>query len=182
MRSFIATGITTPELLNLLEELRNIEADAKVVKPENLHMTLKFLGEIPEGKVDEIHKALADCLANFESFEASLKGVGVFPDTKRMRVIWVGFDKNNEKFIEMNDSMEGALERIGFQREGRFHPHLTLARMRSPKGKDKLLDFLKKYEATQFGEARVDKVDLMKSTLTPKGPIYSIVRQVRLRD
>lgn len=181
MRTFIATGISTPDLLDLLEELRSIDADTKVVKPEHLHLTLKFLGEIPEIKVDELQKALTDCLSSFEAFETTLKGVGVFPNKKRMRVIWVGFDKNGKNFIDMNNAVESALEKIGFPREGRFHPHLTLARIRTARGKEKLIDFLEKNEAKEFGAARVEKVEIMKSTLTPKGPIYLSLKQVRLR-
>ncbi|MFQ5815878.1 MAG: RNA 2',3'-cyclic phosphodiesterase [Candidatus Hydrothermarchaeaceae archaeon] len=182
MRSFIAVGITTPEVLNLLEELRKIEADIKVVKPENLHLTLKFLGEITEGRVDEIHKALTDCLSLFRAFDVSLKGVGAFPKPRRMRVIWIGFDKNGERFVEMNDSIGGALESIGFRREGRFHPHLTLARVRTPRGKEELISFIKKHETTPFGGSRIESVELRRSTLTPRGPIYSTLRRVNLRD
>ncbi len=182
MRSFIAAGEATPEVLSLVEGLKGIKADMKTVKPENIHLTLKFLGELSEGKVDEIHRALTDCLSPFSSFEISLRGVGVFPNVKRMRVIWVGFDKNKEKLVEMNHSIEGALEGIGFRRDSRFHPHLTLARVKSPRGKEELISFIETHREISFGESRIESVELMKSTLTPKGPIYSTLRQVKLGD
>jgi len=182
MRSFIATGEPTPAALKLLDELRTVKADLKPVKPENMHLTLKFLGEISEGRVDEISDVLTDCLSSFSAFDVSLKGVGVFPNLKRIRVVWVGYDKNREKLVGMNNSIEGALSKIGFQREHRFHPHLTLARVRSPRKQDELISFVKKYESTPFGEIKIKSVDLMQSTLTPKGPIYSILRSVELSD
>lgn len=182
MRSFIAIGISTPEVLKLLDELRNSSADLKIVKPENLHLTLKFLGDIPEGRTEEIQIAVTKAIAPFKAFDVSLRGVGVFPKIKRMRVIWVGFDKNGERFVEINNSIENSLKRIGFQREGRFHPHLTVARVRSQRGKENLISILRKYEDTSFGESRIESVELMKSILTPRGPIYSVVEQVKLTD
>jgi 2'-5' RNA ligase len=182
MRCFIAVPCATPGVARLLSELEKINADTKIVKPENLHLTLKFLGEVPESKVDEIYSALVDCLSPFRAFDVSLKGIGAFPKLRRVRVIWVGFGKNSERFIEMNESIEKAMEGIGFPRETRFHPHLTLARVRTARGKEELISFIEKYATTPFGDTHIERVELMKSTLTPRGPLYSTLYQVKLAD
>ncbi len=180
MRSFIALKATTPEVLNLLNELKVTNADIKVVKPENIHLTIKFLGEVSENKITAIQESIIESLSSFGPFSVTLKGVGVFPNSKRMRVIWAGFDMNREKVVELNNIVEGALEGFGFRRERRFHPHLTLARVRSPKGNAELKSFVKEYEDTPLGGSRIEGVELMKSNLTPKGPVYSILHQVKL--
>lgn len=181
MRSFIAIDIRNEKVEEILEELRGIETGVKVVRPENLHITLKFLGEVAEGRINDIYSAMEDSFNPFEPFEVLLQGVGVFPSLKYMRVIWAGFKENGERIIEMQHKLDEGLARLNFKTEKRFDPHLTLARVKSPRGKEELQDFVQRHKNTELGTFTVEKVELKKSVLTPKGPMYSTVREYELK-
>lgn len=180
MRSFIAVDIKDEKVEAAVEELTKVKADVKIVEPQNLHLTLKFLGEIPEDVIEKIHAAMQASLKSFQPFEVSLRSIGVFPSLKYMRVVWVGFREGREKLIQMQRSLDANLRELNFKPEQRFDPHLTIGRVKSQRGKEELRNFVLKHEDTDFGSALVDKVELKKSVLTPKGPIYSMVRVVEL--
>ncbi|MEE8402331.1 MAG: RNA 2',3'-cyclic phosphodiesterase [Candidatus Hydrothermarchaeaceae archaeon] len=180
MRCFIAVEVDEPQVRSFIEELSGVSAALRVVRPENLHLTLKFLGEVPGDSIDCIVKAVEGTLSGFSPFETSLVGTGAFPSLDYMRVVWVGFGENRERFVEMQKAVDEALVPLGFAPEKRFHPHLTLARMKSQKGKGQLKEFLLKNQERAFGTLTVDSVRLKKSVLTPKGPIYSTERETRL--
>jgi 2'-5' RNA ligase len=139
------------------------------------------LGEIPEDMVGEIHDIMRNSFAGFKPFEVSLQGVGVFPSMKYMRVVWVGFKDNREKLMQMQHVLEKNLAKLRFKLEKRFDPHLTIGRVRSAKGKTELMNFVLGHEDTEFGTVAIDKVVLKKSVLTPKGPIYSMIKEVELK-
>ncbi len=180
MRCFIAVEVDDPQVRSFIEELSQVDAALRVVRPENLHLTLKFLGEVPGDSIDGIMKAVDSSLSGFGPFETSLVGTGAFPSLDYMRVVWVGFGENRERFVEMQKAVDEALVPLGFAPEKRFHPHLTLARVKSRKGKEQLKEFLLKNQERPFGTLTVDSVRLKKSVLTPKGPIYSTERETRL--
>ncbi len=180
MRSFIAVDIKNEKVEAAVEELKKIKADVKTVEPQNLHLTLKFLGEIPEDAVEKIYAAMQLSLKSFQPFDVSLRSIGVFPSLKYMRVVWVGFKEGREKLIEMQRSLESNLRELNFKPENRFDPHLTIGRVKSQRGKEELKNFVLSHADTDFGSVAVDKVELKKSVLTPKGSIYSTVREVRL--
>jgi 2'-5' RNA ligase len=181
MRSFIAIDMENEEILQALKELSRVEADIKLVRPENLHITLKFLGEIPEDKIEDICRAMEASFSGYAPFEVSLEGMGAFPSLKYIRVIWIGFGENRERLIEMQEALEGNLKGLGFRPEKRgFDPHLTLGRVKSPRGKEELRDFLTNNRGRRFGPFLVDRVKLKKSVLTPKGPVYSTLKEVLL--
>ncbi len=171
MRCFVAIDMSTPSVEACLESLKNLGAPIRVVAPENLHVTLKFFGEIREDSVPGITAAMDRALAGFKPFEASLKGLGVFPSTKFMRVLWVGI--TNGRIVEMQRALDSEFHKLGFPREKRFHPHITLARIKSPRGLGKVRDFLRRHADEEYGTVSVDRVELKKSVLTPEGPIYS---------
>jgi 2'-5' RNA ligase len=182
MRSFIAIDVSNELVCKVLEELKKVNADIKIVEPQNLHITLKFLGEIREELVDSIYEAMLP-LADFPSFNLSMEGVGTFPSPKYIRVIWIGIRENRKKIVEMQQSLEERLIKLGFKKESRkFDPHLTICRVKSPHGKDELLRFIEKNRNREFGKVYIDKVYLKKSTLTPKGPIYSTIKTIHLRE
>ena len=107
--------------------------------------------------------------------------MGVFPSLRYIRVIWVGVERNRERIIEMQKALEQELEKLNFKREKEFSPHLTLARVKFLREKQKILKLISKFENVEFGELRVEKVRLKKSRLTPQGPIYTTVREICLR-
>lgn len=180
MRCFIAVEVDNPHVRSFIEELSKVGAALRVVKPENLHLTFKFLGEVPEDSIDGILKAMDGSLSGFGPFEASLCGTGAFPNLNYMRVVWVGLRENRERLIEMQSTIDKRLVPLGFAPEKRFSLHLTLARVKSQKGKEQLKDFLFKNRERSFGNFIIDSVRLKKSVLTPKGPIYSTLGQTKL--
>lgn len=181
VRAFIAipcpesvrNGIT--EIQNKIKDLGNL----KPVEPENIHLTLKFLGEIDEGMVGKISEKL-DSLSGTERFEISLKGLGVFPKPDYVRVIWIGIDKGADRIAELHNRIDSGLNPFGFQNDGNFNTHLTIARVKSIDNKA-LGDILSKNSATEFGSFIADRIELMKSELTPKGPRYSVLHSAYLR-
>jgi 2'-5' RNA ligase len=180
MRCFIAVNVDNPLVGPFIDELSELGAGLKTVKPENLHLTLKFLGEVSEEKSSGVQKAMHEALDGFDAFETTLYGTGAFPSMNYMRVVWIGMEKNRERVIEMQKAIDENLAPLGFELEKKFHPHLTLARVKSQKGKGRLKAFLARNREREFGNLMVDAVHLKKSVLTPKGPIYSTVNEVKL--
>ncbi len=185
MRAFIAidvntnTNIENDGISRVLDGLKAIEG-MRIVGRENLHLTLKFLGEIEEGRIDDVHEAM---IASFEGqmpFEISLEGVGAFPGPDYARVVWIGVKRNGDLIVEMQKRLDRNLSGLGFKKEGRFHPHVTVARVKSRKGKNELKDLILQHRAGKFGVLMIDKIVLKKSVLTPKGPVYSVIKDVTL--
>jgi 2'-5' RNA ligase len=176
MRAFIAVEVSD-ELREMLAELqKQLSLDGvKLVEKENLHLTLHFLGEIDEGMKEKVIKAM-DKL-NCKKFEMSCEGVGAFPSKNYIRVIWVGVEAPELKQIYEQLGTEFA--RLGFKQE-QFSPHITLARVKFLKDKEKLAEFLEENEQVEVGECKVEGVFLKKSTLTPKGPVYENVFEKKL--
>ena len=153
----------------------------KKVEPENIHLTLKFLGEVEEGRVERVAAAL-DPLKKFSGFKVSLRGVGVFPKPEYVKVVWVGVGEGSEKVLKLHAGVEAALEPLKFKREKKFHPHFTLARVKGVEDKAGLQEYLDSHTETDFGSFTAEKIILMKSELTPQGPTYSPVREIKLKS
>ncbi|NOZ82546.1 MAG: RNA 2',3'-cyclic phosphodiesterase [Euryarchaeota archaeon] len=177
MRAFVAVLLHTPELARLIEELRGLR-HAKPVSPEGTHVTLKFLGEVPESAVGGICSALEAALAGVRGFRAELRGVGAFPSPSSPRVVWAAAEPE-QAFAELHSRVEKALVALGFSKERRaFKPHVTLARM---KGRSRgVREFLARHADAELGSVEVREVHLMRSTLTPAGARYSQVCRVSL--
>jgi len=167
MRCFIALEIGGEIKEKIFEISRNIDGNAKKVEKENLHATLIFLGEISEEKALEIKKIVNDANSLICNYEIEFKGVGAFPSESRPRVIWVGAHAP-----EINALHKILCERIPFHDE-RFHPHVTIARVRD--GGKIGRNLFEKYGNEFFGKESAGKIVLKKSTLTPNGPIYEDV-------
>jgi len=173
MRLFIAVEISNEVRRKIAEVQKYLLCDEiKVVHPELIHITLKFLGEVDESKLDEIKTALR--YITFQPIHLECRGVGVFPNEKFIRVIWTGVEGMSEGDIPrlkaLADQVEKHTTALGFEKNDYpFSPHITIGR---PKEKVDLSEFLKKYKNKNFGSFTVDNIKLKKSTLTPKGPIY----------
>ena len=179
IRTFIAVDVTPSEKFQEFQEaLRNVNPRLKYVDGENLHMTLKFLGDIQEDKIYDIEMAMIRSVDGMQTITFSLRGTGVFPNEKSPRVIWVGVE-GGESIIDIAESLEDELEDKGFGREERsFVPHITVARVR--RGRDKqqslsreVLSVVKQFDGEDFGTVKVDRIKLVKSQLTSSGPVYS---------
>ncbi|MEW6593061.1 MAG: RNA 2',3'-cyclic phosphodiesterase [Candidatus Hadarchaeota archaeon] len=183
VRAFVAMEISEDvkqRLISLQGQLPSLGAQLKLVEPENLHLTLKFLGEVPGEKIGEISEKIKEAAAGERAFDISLKGLGVFPNLNYMRVIWSGVSEGGEQVKQIQRKIDAALQPLGFSLEKDFHPHLTLARVKFVREKAKLVDFIRSKSGEEFGTSRVDAVELEKSTLTPKGPVYSTLARVEL--
>jgi 2'-5' RNA ligase len=184
IRSFLAIELPKPILRKIEEvqgDLRLTHADVRWVSPEKIHLTLKFFGNIEESRIDPIFKSIEKPIQNTLPFSLKVQGVGAFPQMKNPRVIWMGLVEERETLTSLYKQIESQLEKIGFQPEDRsFHPHLTLGRMRSSRGKGDLVGRIEKYKEEDFGDLRVERVVLFKSDLKPSGPIYTPLGDVKL--
>jgi RNA 2',3'-cyclic 3'-phosphodiesterase len=185
MRLFVAVplpGEIRERLAEVQDRLRRAQADVSWVKPGNLHITLKFLGETEPTRLDRIRPALADGAQNVAAFAAEVAGVGTFGG-RVPRVVWVGVRDGAEPLAALAGAVEGALAGVGFPREKRgFTAHFTLGRVRSPRNIGALLDALRAEPADGFGTARVDQISLMESVLDPAGSIYTVRDRFSLRS
>jgi 2'-5' RNA ligase len=179
-RAFVAADVECgPQLQEAIAELKAYGRSLKPVSPTNVHITLKFLGEIYERTVPEIEAVMRLAATGISPFDLRLVDVGVFPNERSPRVVWVGMD-GTEPLIKMAAALEDGCEPLGFPRERRpFSPHLTLSRVREGFRPD-VGEFLAKHRDQDFGSFRVERIKLKKSVLTPAGPIYSDVLAIEL--
>ena len=184
IRCFLA--IELPKLiLRKIEEVqgdfRSTHADVRWVSPERIHVTLKFFGNIEESRIDPIFNSIEEPVQNTLPFSLKVRGVGAFPHLKNPRVIWVGLVDGLEALASLQKETEAQLEKIGFPPENRpFHPHLTLGRMKSSRGKEELVGRIERHKEEEFGDIQVERVVLFRSDLRPSGPIYTALREMKL--
>jgi len=189
VRSFIA--IELPD--ELKQGLTQLEARLKMgkqpwvkwVDPYSIHLTLKFLGSIVVDRVSEITKAMAEAVQGISPFHLEAKDLGVFPNLRRVQVIWVGISGEVDKLNQLQQHLESNLARLGFASESRpFTPHLTLARLRDRASLDERQSLGQLIASTRFEAAytiKVDAINLMRSQLTREGAIYSRISSVELK-
>jgi 2'-5' RNA ligase len=184
IRSFLAIELPNPIFKKIEEvqgDLKSTHADVRWVNPEKIHLTLKFFGNIEESRIDPIFKSIEEPIRNTQPFSLRVRGVGAFPNLKNPRVIWMGLTDGEEVLTSFQRQIDTQLERIGFQPEDRhFHPHLTLGRMRSSRGKQELVGRMEKHKEEEFGEIQVERVVLFKSDLRPTGPVYTPLKDMKL--
>lgn len=181
IRSFIAFDIDNESVIKQFSEaqttLVNTGADLKLVKPQNIHMTMRFLGNISPPMVDSIHEEMKKI--SFAPFDVEIKGLGVFPKLKYARVIWAGIRKGADELTNVFNQLEPLLRKLGFKPDSKgFSPHLTIARVKTGRNKAELIQRIQELADYEFGIVRADCLRLKKSVLTPKGPIYSTLREV----
>lgn len=183
MRTFIA--IELPERIKkkieqLQTPLKKTNAFVSWVKPENIHITLKFLGEVPEEKINEVSSSSGKALEGAKKFTMSLKGMGAFPDSRRPRVIWIGAGSGEKELSSMASKIEEEMEKIGFPKEDRkFSAHFTIGRVKSPKNIEKLMELVKSSDFSTE-DIEVNEVVVMRSQLHPAGAIYTPLRKIPL--
>jgi len=177
MRAFIAVPISDEVKKNIEPFRKALEIDdVKTVEPENLHITLFFLGEIDERRTMEIIAAMEKI--NAERFELPFSGAGVFPNPNFIRVVWVGCE--SKELENIYGALAPSISKMGYKFED-FRAHLTIARVKGPAAKEKVKEVIARFKDAKFGACTVDRIVLFKSTLTPKGPIYEEVFAKMLR-
>jgi len=185
IRAFIAVDIDDPSVSKNIVSLRDAlvatGADLKPVEEENLHITIRFLGNIPVTMVDDIYNIMKS--VKFKPFKIHVKGVGCFPNISRPRVIWVGVEKGYEELKRIHDEIEKGLKALGFKPEREeFVAHITVARVRSGRKREALIKVIENFKEFDAGEMVVRYVRLKQSILTPGGPIYKTLREVKAEE
>jgi len=177
LRLFVAIDIPATvraELARLIEQLRQIEGRARWVRPEGMHVTLKFLGETPAEKLPGVRTALAK-INSPNPVEIRFRGLGFFPNDRRPRVLWVGVEAS-PNLAELAQKVDHELSQMGFPAEERpFAPHLTLARLSAPSRWDALVRATEKLSSQEFGASRESEFYLIESFLKPSGAEYKRV-------
>ena len=182
IRSFVA--IELPEhvismLRDVQDDLRGNKFRAKWVRPDNIHLTLKFLGNIDSTDIVGIAGAMSEAIQGCGPINLYAEVVGVFPGIKRARVIWMGLGGQVQRLSEIQRKLEKNLAEIGFSEENRlFQAHLTLGRFKSAVNPKVIEPILQKYSAIRSEAFTLNQIVLFKSDLTPSGPVYSALQRV----
>lgn len=189
IRSFIAVELPSDVkegLAGLRKKLERSEHGfVKWVDPGGIHLTLKFLGNIPSKRVAEITEALGEAVQGVPPFRLEISGLGAFPNFKQIRVFWVGIGGEFDKLLKLKQNIESSLAALGFDQDERpFTPHLTLARIRENASSLERRNFGELVGSIVFEskyEISVNAISLMKSVLTPAGAIYSRLSEIPLK-
>jgi 2'-5' RNA ligase len=184
MRTFIAIDLDEAlkkSLAELIDELKPLAGNVRWVNATGMHLTLKFLGEIPEEEVAGISTVLEDVAPRHHPFPLLLQGSGAFPPGRRTpRVFWVGVAPV-PALISLQEDIEREMEKRGFERERRsFRPHLTVGRVKFSAPLDTLVGVLQRHEERVFGEMNVHRFVLFRSILRPSGAEYSVLKEFSL--
>lgn len=184
VRAFVAVNLEPglkEALAHVQQRLKATRADVGWVRPENIHLTLKFLGQVGENHLGPVGEALGAAARGFGSFRLVLGGLGAFPQPRAARVIWVGISQGAEAVAKLQARVETGLEPLGFPREQRpFSAHLTLGRVRGPGHREQLAVALSSMPTEPVGEMVLDRIELMKSDLGPEGARYSVLQSFPL--
>ncbi len=181
-RAFISVAVEANEcLLNVWRELESSGDSLRMVKPGNLHITLKFLGDVDSSIDRSIIEVMEKALTGINPFKAEIRGMGAFPSENYIKVVWLGVDSSG-MLEDISSRLVEGMKGLGFKKDKGFQGHLTLARVRSARDKKKIKRIISANRDTIFLDFPVRSIELMKSTLTPTGPIYEIVRSVPMND
>jgi 2'-5' RNA ligase len=180
IRSFIAFDMDSESVLKSITEVQTMltktGADVKLVEPKNIHMTLRFLGNITPSTVEKIFEEMKK--VQFVPFDVRLHGVGAFPNPRYPRVVWAGITQGADQLRSIFEQLEPKLLGLGFAPDPKgFSAHLTIARVRSGRNRAELAKYVSENENYEFGVIKAQCLRLKRSDLTPRGPIYSTLKE-----
>ncbi|MEM3881560.1 MAG: RNA 2',3'-cyclic phosphodiesterase [Candidatus Bathyarchaeia archaeon] len=180
VRSFIAFDIESDAVLSRVSAAQSLlartGADVKLVEPQNIHITLRFLGNITPAMIEKVFEEMKQI--QFTPFNVQIKCIGVFPDLRYPRVVWAGITEGADQLKSIFSQLEPRLRGLGFAPDSKgFSPHLTIARVRSGRNKAQLAKFIIENASYDFGSVAAKCLRLKKSDLTPKGPVYSTLKE-----
>ena len=185
IRSFIAIevpGDLQTRMGELQQELKKFEPDIRWVRPGNIHLTLKFLGTVPQEILERVALAVSPAVQQGEPFDLRLYGLGGFPSSRNPRVIWVGIDQGWEPTSSLQEAIEKKTAALSFPSERRpFKPHLTIGRVRSLKGRGELALAIEERQEVEIGVFQAKEIILFQSKLTPAGAIYTKLKTFPMR-
>ncbi|MFW9845105.1 MAG: RNA 2',3'-cyclic phosphodiesterase [Candidatus Thorarchaeota archaeon] len=180
IRAFLSIDIDDETLLSRISHIQSgLDREAakiKLVEHDNIHFTLRFLGDTPSTKIEKIREEFAN--AEFDAFTIRIKGVGAFPNIRRPRVIWVGVAENADKVTHLKLLADDLLGNLGYPRDKKFHAHATIARVRAVRNRDRIINNLESLANEAIGTMTVDCFRMTKSILTSSGPIYETLWEV----
>ncbi len=183
MRCFIAIGISDEikgKIRILIDKMRHLSKGVRWVPIENIHLTLKFLGEVNEGLIPDIKNRLILLKNKYNPFKIDIKGTGAFPNPKHPNVLWIGVEPS-EQLKRLYLDIEEAMYECGFEKEDReFSPHLTIGRIKDRKGIDLVIKELYTIKDIFFGSIDIREFLLMRSILKPTGAEYSEIARFKL--
>lgn len=183
IRAFFAISLPLEfkeEIARLQDILKKTRAEVKWVRPESVHLTLKFLGQVAEDIIDPLAEAASVKASQTQALSLTLNGTGVFPGPRRPRVAWLGLAGDVGRIIDLQRGLEESAEKFGFAREKRkFSPHLTLGRIRSSKGIKEFITELDRLDPQPL-EFMASEVVLFRSELKPTGAIYTPLKKIPL--
>jgi 2'-5' RNA ligase len=188
MRCFIAIDIPEDILADLADLQKELagrvdirKGDVKWVEPESMHLTLKFLGEVPDNQIADVCNVTKDVATRHQAFDLDIKEVGSFGG-RSARVLWVGAGLDCPELLRLQQDLEEQLEQAGWPKEGRqFSAHLTLCRIRNGKAGEKLAQLTSQYKDFDLGTIRGDSLCVYESQLRPEGPIYTRLGNYKLQ-
>jgi 2'-5' RNA ligase len=178
IRAFLAID-APPEILNEIGSIqtrlsKTLQGMIRWVKAEGIHLTLKFFGDVSEDDIIKISRVVEAHVSSIRSFTLDVKKLGVFPDMSRPRILWLKINGDVEALVKFQKTLDQKLQACGFSEDGRpFRPHLTLARIKEPKGLVGLAKIIEKSDNYAAGYFNVDGLNLYRSQLTPRGAIYT---------
>ncbi|MFC2162731.1 RNA 2',3'-cyclic phosphodiesterase [Candidatus Altiarchaeota archaeon] len=178
MRCFIAIEIPDEVKAGLVKVQEDLAGYGrfKMVEYDNLHLTLKFLGEVPEDNIPHINEKLLEI--SEKSFNMEVRGIGVFPSARNPRIVWAGVRQGSAEVTRLHGIIEDKLAPLGFVKDKRFHPHITIARVKDIDSRPGLSDFIGRCASTSFGGGRVEKIILKQSILRDTGPEYHNIGEI----
>lgn len=182
IRAFLAIDLDDdlkPKINKIIRQFKQINTKIKYVELENLHLTLKFFGDIDTNGLNLLENAISNVLNEFKPFKINIAGCGAFPNNNHIKVIWVGIE-DDTILKDLHDRLDKEFARIGFDKDKKFSTHLTVGRMKSAKNKNQVKSIIEEFENVEIGEMEVSQISLKKSTLTPKGPIYQDIKVFEL--
>jgi len=180
IRSFLAFDMESEavkkKLASVQKLLAQTGADLKLVETQNIHITIRFFGDITSNMVEKIFAEMQK--TQFTPFNVQIKSLGAFPDLRYPRVVWAGITEGADQLKNVFSQLEPRLRSLGFAPDQKgFSPHLTIARVRTGRNKAQLADFVAKNANYDFGSIKAECLRLKRSDLTPRGPIYSTLKE-----
>lgn len=164
----------------LRKELVDVDRGVRAVRPEQLHLTLRFLGDTDEGLVDGLRNVMEGAVAGVAPLTLAFKGVGAFPNARKPRVVWIGLE-GAEPLMEIAGKLEEGAVSLGFAPERRgFRPHATVARIKQLRRRGRLSSLLDRWKGSEFGVMEVRSIELKRSQLLPEGAVHTTVLSVPL--
>jgi len=185
IRTFIAVSLSSSILASVEKLMRTLQTDCEEVRwvePKNLHVTLKFLGDIPLNDLPQLIHTITQSTSQTDSFDLTFQGFGAFPNRESPKTIWIGCREGSERLVQLAEKIDEGLHSLGFPREARrFSPHLTIGRIKKPVQGSPLMSIFDEQQDRLFGSCSISEVQIISSELTRRGPIYDELAAIPLR-